>query len=480
MKNKIFNLFIYIFLFIAFLGLSCYRISTDSILLNNITTMLRILSYVGLIFYFGHIFNLSDNKEGFILKIVKLYIVFLVITTLINIVDFNDAGLFKKVSFISLLSPLIKTTSTMNFGCLLLPIYILVSSILIYIIEKIKLLSNKKNTIIVFTLLIFASIVYGFLCYRFDYFISDDRFLNIFNPINILIIFLTGFCNERIKTKLSSIKKYVIPIVLISFIGLILYYINDYVFCLRYRTYLSIFIILIILTLAFFKINHVNNAEGKIFFSIILVQIVAYYIFNINTRISLKLLLYSLVIVLSIIFVLKYKPIKLSFKFNRMYLLYSILVILSVFCLYKIGKYGMKALDTLSKNGVKDVTKYLDPIVKNAEKTLGTSQTYSYLYVDDYKRSGFLSNSRFRYRTVPNEMVNFNMVSRVFNYGTDEELNEFLCNIKADYIIIRKSDRVEEIMQVSVPKEGLIYKKNNEFCSQDLRDYFIEIREETK
>ena len=77
-------------------------------------------------------------------------------------------------------------------------------------------------------------------------------------------------------------------------------------------------------------------------------------------------------------------------------------------------------------------------------------------------------------------MVNFNMVSRVFNYGTDEELLEFLCNTKVDYIIIRKSKRVEEIMNIEVPKKGLIYKKNNEFCSNKLEDYFINIEEVTE
>ena len=485
MENRKKTGIIYIFLFVCLSGLLSNQIVFNNIILKNLSISIRLISFVFLLFAFGYKLKSTKDKNGFIIKLLKIYLIMLVIISLFNFHSFKDMYMFKIMSFISFLSPIIKTTSIMNQGCFILPTCIMVSSLFLFIIDKYNLLKNKKNKIIIFSLILLMSFIYGFICSRKNYFLADDRFLNIFNPFNILLISFAGFNIESANINNEKIKKIIIPFLIICFFGIIAFYVYDNIFYFRFRIYLSLYLLIFMISIFFMVFKYIDIDTKKLYFSMFLVPFVSYFIFNYISNLYLKLLFYILLIITLVYFIKKIdlKPI-FAFKKKKNYSLILIMFLISIGIVYFIGRNGTRAIISLDKviknKKVEDVTSYLDPIVDNTESTLGTSKVYSYMYVDDYKRSGFLSNSRFRYRTVPNEMINFNMVSRVFNYGTDDELKEFLCNIKVDYIIVRKSKRVEKIMNVNVPKEGLIYKKNNDYCSQNIKDYFIRIEEETK
>lgn len=482
MKNIKKNCIIYIFLFICFIGLFSHSIIINSKLVNNIVTILRLFSYISLLFYFGYRFRNKDNKNDYLVSLLKIYFIILLLVTLLNINEFKDQFIFKTMSFISFLSPIVRSTSFLNYGAFILPIYIVISTLILFILDRNKILNNKKNKKIVFISSLFLSIIYGFICYKKGYFLVDDRFLNLFNPFNIFLISLTGYlCNNN--DKLPFNKRLVLIFILAILAGLVAVYIIDDIIYIRFRVYISVYLVLIIQYLFFKTVKNIDIDEDRLFLGMIITTFVSFYIFRINIFLPIKLSLYLLLIILMILIACSKKTLDFNIKDSKDIIFKAVIIILLIVCLFYMGKNSIKAYKGVKRiinNDIEDVTDYLDPIVKNAENVLGDENVYSYLYVDDYKESGFLSNSRYRYRTVPNEMVNFNMVSRVFNYGTDDELLEFLCNTKVDYIIVRKSKRVEEIMNIKVPKKGLIYKKNNEICSNELEDYFISIEEVTE
>ena len=351
---------IYIFLFICLIGLFCKNIIINSMIINNIVTITRLFSYMSLLFYFGYRIRTNDNKNNFIISLLRIYFVMLVFTILLNINEFKDQFIFKSMSFMSFLSPIVESTSFLNHGAFILPIHIIISNLLLFMLDKNNILDNRKNKVIVFITSLFLSVIYGFVCYKKSYFLVNDRFMNLFNPFNIFFISLTGYlCNSKDKCLFN--KKTVLIITSTLIAGLAAFYIIDDIIYIRFRVYLSIYLVLIVQYLIFKSVKKLEIDENKLFLAIIITTFVSFYLFEIKVSLPIKLSLYLLLIILLIVFIV-YNKKNIDFKIedSKAIMFKTITTLLIVSCLFYMGKNSIKAFKGVKRiinNDIEDVAK---------------------------------------------------------------------------------------------------------------------------
>jgi hypothetical protein len=115
----------------------------------------------------------------------------------------------------------------------------------------------------------------------------------------------------------------------------------------------------------------------------------------------------------------------------------------------------------LRESNIYSVTDYLNPFIDNIEKNISNDNLYSYIYVDEIDEEGYLSYNRVKYLLTPNQMYDFNNSVVAFYNLNDNQLLDYLNSIKVDYIFIRRSKRLANLLKINIPEDGVVYKKNN-------------------
>jgi hypothetical protein len=128
----------------------------------------------------------------------------------------------------------------------------------------------------------------------------------------------------------------------------------------------------------------------------------------------------------------------------------------------------------IQESNIYSVTDYLNPFIDNIEKNISNDNLYSYIYVDEIDEEGYLSYNRVKYLLTPNQMYDFNNSVVAFYNLNDNQLLDYLNSIKVDYIFIRRSKRLANLLKINIPEDGVVYKKNNIKCKQ-IQDVFLKI-----
>ena len=460
-------LLIYVFMFS--LGIITNNFSFSNGIIINVLTLLKMMGFTGLIMSSGYYFS-SKNKK-MIGRYLSIFYILLIVISLISYKSFMEDPIFKIMSFVSFLSPIVKTTSSMNFGAFIIPSIIIICMFIYMLLEGVIDFKNKKNLIVITVFIGILSLLYGLLCYKKLYFISDDRFLNIYNIFSSLFIFFIGI----LINKCNKNKKDIFLLIILLILSIPIVFKIDFSE-IRFRVFfINYYVILLVSVLNRLFLNKDNKCDNA-FILMIIIPVITNVVFNLDFQFRYLIIIYLLLLTL-LLPLININKINIKSSIIYDYIFKTIILVSFILCLSSIKIMDLKRnVNLIYNNKLDKTTKYLNPIVNNFYNYIDDN-SYSYMYVDLYEEEGFLNNSRFRYMTVPNQMLDFNRVSYAFNYYSDSELKELLCKTKVDYIVVKKSKRVENITGEKIPKNGKIYKKNNSYCSDDLNDYFIVIEE---
>ena len=481
MKNRKINLSLF-FLFLYVLScLLSFKLGR-SVYVSNGILLLKIIGIVGLFISFGYDYFSGENRfNKFFKKMIIPFYICLIIFSLLSFIKIDISDYIKK-SFMmfGFLSPFFKSTYSLLGEVFYFPTMIIILYSLFYIYEKMFDIKNNRNLIILCSFLGLVSIGYGLFSYSTGYVALENGFYNIFNIFSLSCIFSLGVLAKRIdlakKLNINIIKTFIIGIVIVGVLSLLI--IKEDFLLFRITIYYLPLLLALFISL-FYSKYHNKDEKYNIFSLLIICPYIIYFLFN---MISIKNRYRSLISVVLIGIVLFIIP---KIKFNKKIKLNDS-ILKKVAILFLVGTvlfhFGLemptfiKEVGYIKDNKIKDVNKYLYPLVDNIEKNIKQDKIYSYMYIDEPDIKGYLSYNRLRYLLDPNEMIKFNDTTVIFYHRTEEEILEYLNETKVDYIFVRRSARIEELLGVKIPKEGLIYKKNNEIV-YDIKDSFIPIEE---
>ena len=82
-----------------------------------------------------------------------------------------------------------------------------------------------------------------------------------------------------------------------------------------------------------------------------------------------------------------------------------------------------------------------------------------YIYIDT-ENTGYLYFYQLRYYLSPNIIDHYNNYAYLINYGSEEQLYNYLKSIDVDYIIVRENNLLENAGYNLDPINGTIYRLN--------------------